>query len=158
MSVDPQTFRNALSRFASGVTVVTCLDAEGGPTGLTVSAFSSLSLDPPLVLFCIGKNGRTTESFVSGEFFVINILADSQDEVSNLFAGRDAEKFSKIESTVGLGGCPVIAGCLANMECRRTAVLDGGDHWIVVGEIENVTTSDEASPLLYFGGSYRKLA
>lgn len=156
MAVDKNEFRAALGRFASGVTVVTTLDAERRPQGLTVSAFSSVSLDPPLVLVCIEKGTRTHDALSRSGVFVVNLLAEDQEEVSRRFASRAADKFAGLDYAEGAVGAPVLPGVLGNVECRVRQTCDGGDHTIFVGEVE-ATNVSEGSPLIYFRGGYAGL-
>lgn len=153
MGVTEDQFRAALGRFASGVTVVTLRDGDGRRHGITVSAFSSVSLDPPLILVCIEKTAVSHHSFFETDRFAVNILSEDQAEVSNQFAFRQDDKFSGIEFETDEGGLPVLAGCLANLTCRVRNRFDGGDHTIFVAEVETVSTSDRR-PLIYWMGKY----
>jgi flavin reductase (DIM6/NTAB) family NADH-FMN oxidoreductase RutF len=152
--VDKIQFRTALSRFASGVTVVTTQDAEARPLGITVSAFSSLSLDPPLVLVCIDRGAYLHDAFQASGVFVVNVLGAGQEDLSRLFASREPDKFAGLGYTRGLGGVPVLADTLAAIECRLKHAYEGGDHTIFVGEVETVTVRDAGQPLLYYRGGY----
>src|SRR6185503_17550591 len=118
MAVSHEEFRQALGRFASGVTVVTCMSKAGDPCGITVSAFSSLSLDPPLVLICIDKRASMYEELKEDCCFAVNVLAQDQESVSRRFASRDADRFKGIGYREGLTGSPLIEGALAFIECR----------------------------------------
>lgn len=153
MSIDDRSFRKALSCFASGVTVVTANDGEGKPVGLTVSAFSSLSLTPPLVLFCLDKRTTCLDAFRSGPF-AINILTENQREVSIQFASRKADKFNGLPWEAGKTGAPILKDCLANLECSLHELVEGGDHFIVIGKIEALTQQTGGQPLVYFRGAY----
>jgi flavin reductase (DIM6/NTAB) family NADH-FMN oxidoreductase RutF len=156
MSITPQEFRAALGRFTTGVTVVTTIDGQGRLHGITVSAFSSVSLQPPLVLVCIEKNTGSHYAFVESRRFVVNILSESQQHISLQFASHIPNKFAGIEFYQGIDGIPVLAGALANLECRLTSSYEAGDHTIFVGEIENSVVR-QGKPLVYFQGNYRKL-
>lgn len=156
MAVTPDEFREGLSRFASGVTVVTTLDADGLPHGLTVSAFCSLSLEPPLVLICIEKGIRSHQTLSSASRFVVNILSSEQLDVSSRFASPFEDRFEGIEWRAGIGGLPVIEGTLASLECTIHSNFEGGDHTIFAGRVESISVSDRA-PLLYFRSTYREL-
>lgn len=156
MPASPEEFRSALSRFASGVTVVTGRRADGSPFGITVSAFTSVSLEPPLVLVCIQKSAKSCEALSESTHFCVNILSDSQTDVSNLFASRDGHDFNKIEFSDGAEGVPVIGGTLASIECSKVKEYDGGDHTIFVGQVETVSVT-EGRPLIYWGSNYRRL-
>lgn len=161
-SVDARQFRYALSRFASGVTVVTAR-GEDGDQGMTASAFCSVSLDPPLVLVCVAKGGRTHEVLMRADGFVINILAEDQVDVSNAFAGLGppgSDPWSTVRFTRGaVSRAAVIDGVAAWLDCTIHAVHDGGDHSIFIGEVRDlaVDESDRARPLIHWAGAYRKL-
>jgi flavin reductase (DIM6/NTAB) family NADH-FMN oxidoreductase RutF len=156
MPVTKQEFRHALGKFASAVTVVTTRDAEGNDLGITVTAFSSLSLDPPLILICIDHHAAIHDSFTLGRAFVVNILSAQQDEISQQFASRVADRFAGVDVHEGALGVLSIDGACANVECRVTNLLPGGDHTIVVGSVEGTEVSD-LDPLLHYRGSYRCL-
>lgn len=156
MSVSSAEFRNALSRFASGVTVVTTKDAAGKLHGLTVSAFCSVSLDPPLVLVCIENAAGSRYAFSESGVFTVNILSARQSHISEHFASLAEDKFHGIDSAIGLNGLPLMPGCLAILECRITKILDGGDHTIFVGEVENTSVGD-GEPIIHFRSEYRTL-
>ena len=155
MAIDQVRFRTAMGHFASGVTVVTTRDGDE-PVGLTVSAFCSLSLDPPLVLICIDQNVTSHDAISSAGRFAVNILGTEQEELSRRFASRMDDKFEGVGTTQGLGGVPLLSGSLANVECRLRDRLPGGDHTIFVGEVENVEIG-EGEPLLYFRSGYREI-
>lgn len=153
MPVSSADFRSALSRFASGVTVVTTKDGEGKQFGITVSAFCSVSLDPPLVLICIEKITGSHHAFEESGRFTVNILASNETGISEHFASLIEDKFAGIEHAVDEHGIPILPGSLATLQCRLFKSLDGGDHSIFLGEVEHVIVRD-AEPLLYFRGSY----
>lgn len=153
MPVSQDEFRNALSRFASGVTVVATKDAAGKLHGITVSAFCSVSLDPPMVLICIEKSTISHYAFEESGVFVVNILRDTQSSASERFAEPSTDKFEDIEFQPGLDGVPVLKDSLASLECRLTFSYHGGDHSIFVGQVENVIVR-EGDPLIYFQHEY----
>lgn len=157
MPVNKTQFRTALSRFASGVTVVTTRDADARPLGITVSAFSSLSLEPPLVLVCIDSGAYVHTAFTESGVFVVNILGAEQEDLSRLFASREPDKFQGLGFTEGINGVPVLSAALANIECRLKHAYEGGDHTIFVGEVENITVREDGHPLLYYRGGYASL-
>ena len=155
--LDATLFRQVMSRFASGVTVVTSAVA-GTFYGLTVSSFSSLSLEPRLALVCIDQRTRNYAALTQAGSFGINILAADQASLSSHFAGPDKDSWDGIAFQVGAAtGVPLLAGALAAMECRVAQLLPGGDHTIVVGEIV-AATAGEGEPLLYYRAGYRSLA
>jgi flavin reductase (DIM6/NTAB) family NADH-FMN oxidoreductase RutF len=157
LSVDARTFRDALARFASGVCVVTGIARDGGPVGITISSFASLSLEPPLVLFCIDRKASACEAYARGLVFAVNVLAEDQRPLSDLFAGRETDRFAAVAGEVGANGCRLLAGCLAGIECRREATLEGGDHFIVVGRVERIVLGPAAGPLVWFDRRYLRL-
>ena len=156
MPIDKDEFRAALSRFASGVTVVTTKDTDGNLHGLTVSAFCSVSLEPPLILICIDKHTASHNAFQQSNHFVVNVLHEEQIHYSNQFAAPIADKFDGIAYHLGIEGIPVLADALVNLECRLVNAHDDGDHTIFVGQIEKSHTSD-GKPLVYFYGDYRTI-
>jgi len=156
MSISKEEFRSALSRFASGVTVVTTKDNNGKFYGITVSAFCSVSLTPPLVLICIEKDTGSHHAFEQSRVFVINILRENQQHISNHFASHLEDKFTGILYRKGIEELPVLEDALVNLECRLRYSHSGGDHTIFVGEVEKATIKDD-NPLLYFHGDYRKI-
>ena len=157
MPVSETEFRNALSRFASGVTVATTIDGEGRPHGMTVSAFCSVSLNPPLVLICIERIAPSHDSFAASGAFVINILRDDQQAVSEQFAAPAVDKFDTVSSREGIDGIPVLENALATLECRLRYHHEGGDHSIFVGEVENISIAD-GDPLIYFQSEYKTVS
>lgn len=158
MTVDRRTFREALGRFASGVCVVTTTDEDGKPAGVTISAFASLSMDPPLVLFCIGKASANLSAWLNGAHFSINVLSDQQTVISQMFASQNNDKFATTPGSSGENGCFAIDGCLVTLECRRTRIHDEGDHYIIIGLVERAAFGDsEGKPLLRFRAAYGRL-
>jgi 3-hydroxy-9,10-secoandrosta-1,3,5(10)-triene-9,17-dione monooxygenase reductase component len=153
MPVTPDDFRNAMSRFASGVTVVSTKDAAGKLHGITVSSFASVSLEPPMVLICIEKMTTSHHAFEESGVFVVNILNEDQSWLSEKFADPLRDKFDGVGHKPGLEGVPMLTDALATLECRITFSYHGGDHSIFVGQVENVNVA-EGSPLLYFRGEY----
>ncbi len=154
MPVSELEFRNALSCFASGVSIVTTIDASGSLHGLTVSAFCSVSLSPPLVLVCVEKITASHFAFQESNAFVVNILDESQAYLSEHFATPFADKFREVKYRPGIKGIPVIDDTLASLECRIQQAFDGGDHSIFVGQVENAAVKN-GKPLLYFQSEYR---
>ena len=149
-------FRAALGRFPSGVTIVTTKDASGRLHGITVSAFASVSLEPPMILVCIEKTTGSHYAFHESEFFVVNILAEGQENLSNRFASQIPNKFEGVDHRLGLGEIPVLAEALVTLECRLAYAHEGGDHTIFVGLIEKSEVKD-GSPLVYWHGNYHRI-
>jgi flavin reductase (DIM6/NTAB) family NADH-FMN oxidoreductase RutF len=156
MPLDPDTFRSVLGRFASGVTVVTTCDDAGRDHGMTVSAFCSLSLSPPLVLVCVDHSASMHPLLVPGVRIAINILAAGQEALSRRFSAKDAARFDGIGYSRGVTGAPLLDDVLAALECQVVRIHDGGDHTIVVCEVE-IATSRPERPLLYYRGGYAQL-
>lgn len=158
MSVDSLTFRRTLGSFASGVTVITTHDpASGKPVGVTVSAFSSVSMDPPLVLFCLDKRSASLLSFNANGHFAANILAANQVELSNRFASKAEDKWDGVSHRPGLAEVPVLAGTAAHLECTVVKEVDGGDHMIIIGQVEAASYNQDLQPLVYCRGGYAEL-
>jgi flavin reductase (DIM6/NTAB) family NADH-FMN oxidoreductase RutF len=156
---DAELFKQSARRFASGVTVVTT-EADGMVYGLTVSAFSTVSIDPLLVMVCIRTGNRLTDMVVSSERFAVNILGEQQRPVSQYFAspGREplsaAVGFPYIATSVDQSGAPVVDGSLAYFDCRVQEVLEAGDHTLFIGEVVGAGSTD-GLPLVYYDGNYR---
>lgn len=153
MAFDSSEFRRVLGHFPTGVTVVTALTGQG-PVGMAIGSFASVSLDPPLVMFCPGKESATWAKISGTDRFCVNVLGDDQADVSGVFAGKSDDKFAGIEWSTEVTGAPVIAGSIAWIDCRLHAVHDGGDHDIVVGLVEGLSTCSDNGPLLFFRGGY----
>jgi flavin reductase (DIM6/NTAB) family NADH-FMN oxidoreductase RutF len=156
MAIDPTSFRQALGQFASGVTVVTSRVPGAPPVGLTVSAFCSVSLDPPLVLVSIDSRSETHAAFRASGAFAVSILAEGQAEVSRLFARPGPDKFTAVPLEAGANGAPLVAGALAHLECAVRSAHEEGDHVVYVGEIRRLAVHP-GRPLVYHRGTYRRL-
>ncbi|EOQ88052.1 flavin reductase-like protein [Leptospira yanagawae serovar Saopaulo str. Sao Paulo = ATCC 700523] len=158
MPVAIDQFKTSLSLWASGVSVITyeSLEQKGG---VTVSSFSSVSLEPPLVLFCLAKHSKAKTAIESAGKFAVNILSSEQKQISADFASGSLDKAVVLE---GLNpgklstGAPILQGSLASLDCLVHQIIDAGDHWIFIGLVEAVATK-EGSPLLYFNRNYREL-
>lgn len=157
MPLDPDQFRSVMGRFASGVTVVTTRDAAGRDHGMTVSAFSSLSLTPPLVLFCIDRSASVYPALGAAEWVVVNILSAAQEPLSRRFSHLEAEaRFDGVGFTRSPHGAPILDDVLACLECRVAGRHTGGDHDIIIAEVETAEARDER-PLLYYRSGYAQL-
>ncbi len=156
MPVNLDDFRAALSRFPSGITVVTSRAATGDLHGITVSAFCSVSLNPPLILVCIEKTTGSHVSISDTKSFVVNILAAGQDEMSERFSLPMSDKFEGVSYHAGVGGVPILTDALVMLECSVQNMFDGGDHTIFVATVDSVSIKD-GEPLVYFHGMYRDL-
>ena len=155
-------FRRVLGHFASGVTIVTTRDSAGRPAGLTASAFTSVSLNPPLVLVCVAHNAQCYETLRDADRFAVNILEVGQEALSNRFATKSssaAEKFDGVAHKDGALGVPLLADALAHLECSTAHAYPGGDHTIFVGQVEAASSrdGDGPEPLLYYRGRYNRL-
>ena len=153
---DPRTLRDALGCFATGVTVVTCLK-DGVPAGLTVNSFTSVSLDPPLLLVCIAKRAATAEALTTASTFASRGSSVSGQPASIRFSTRDEDRFGATPWACGEAGAPILEDSLGVFECERYAVYDGGDHHILVGRVVKASFDAGLDPLLYFRGRYRRL-
>ena len=154
---DPRTLRDALGCFATGVTVVTCVDAERQPAGLTVNSFTSVSLDPPLLLVCLAKRAASAGALITASHFAVNVLQTGQQPASIRFSTRDQDRFGATSWSTGEAGAPILKDSMGVFECERFAVHDGGDHHILIGQVVKATFDAQLDPLLYFRGSYRRL-
>ena len=140
---DPRDLRRAFSAYMTGVTVVTTMTENSVPLGFTANSFTSVSLDPPLLLVCPAKSLSCYEVFERQGFFSVNILAEGQQSISNLFAGPSEDRFAGIEWTTGKTGMPLIAGTSARFECSKHQWIEAGDHAILVGEVVDYHSSDK---------------
>jgi flavin reductase (DIM6/NTAB) family NADH-FMN oxidoreductase RutF len=154
---DSRTLRDALGCFATGVTVVTCVDSAGVPWGLTVNSFTSVSLDPPLLLVCLHKMAASAPALTLASHFAINVLQTGQQPASIRFSTRQEDRFGETPWSRGEAGAPILADSLGVFECERFAVYDGGDHHILVGQVVKASFDASLDPLLYFRGRYRRL-
>lgn len=156
MAIDARELRNVMGHFATGVTVITTRDTAGKPFGLTANAFSSLSLDPPLVLICVDKTVDCYACFESSKVFAVNFLNEEQEHLSRRFATKGIEKFDGVAYKTGECGAPLLEGAMGHIECKLINGYDGGDHTIYVGEIQSASASGDR-PLLFFKGKYYRL-
>ena len=154
---DARTLRDALGCFATGVTVVTTMSEENEPVGLPANSFTSVSLDPPLLLVCIAKTSTSLKVLEQAKHFAVNVLHIGQQPVSNAFARSGEDRFADTPWQRGMHDAPLLSGALANFECERFALHDGGDHVILVGQVERAKYEPRRDPLLYFKGKYRRL-
>lgn len=146
-------FRRCLAKFATGVTVVTCADETGRPYGITANSFSSVSLEPPLVLWNVAKVSNSLKAFLDAEFFAINVLTSRQQDLSVHFARSDHTLFDTVETTRSAENIPLLPDTLACFVCRTFKIHDCGDHYIIIGEVVRYESTD-AEPLLFFDGRY----
>ena len=156
MTVDQHAFRAVLGRFSSGVTVVTVVDANGDDRGMTVSAFCSVSLDPPLVLICIDHAASIYHEISKATVFTVNILSEGQEALARRFADLQSDRFEGIGFSRGANGIAILGDALGYIQCAVTARHVAGDHDIIIGEVEEAM-SEEGRPLLYYRGGYAQL-
>lgn len=150
---DSRALRDAFGRFATGVTVITTREADGTPRGLTANSFSSVSLEPPLVLVCISHHVHSYAAFCAAPHFAVNILGSDQRALSDLFASRAADKFERAEWHEGSEGVPLLPGSLGTLICARRNLVDAGDHVILIGEVLECAAREGAG-LGYFQSRY----
>jgi flavin reductase (DIM6/NTAB) family NADH-FMN oxidoreductase RutF len=157
---DGRDFRNALGNFGTGVTVITTIDQESRPYGVTVSSFNSVSLDPPLILWSQVRSAPSHQAFVEAPVFVVNILAESQKDLSNHFAKPSEDKFKGIAHYLSPQGIPILEGTLGHFVCAKEREVDGGDHLIFIGRVLSYSynTSEHAAPLFFWKGKYHSAA
>jgi flavin reductase (DIM6/NTAB) family NADH-FMN oxidoreductase RutF len=147
-------FRAALGMFATGVTIVTGRDASGQRIGLTANSFNSVSLQPPLVLWSLGRGAGSMSAFARGSHYAINILASDQRALAERFSSRQADRFAGVSFREGSGGAPILDGAAAVFECFNRSRYEEGDHVIFVGEVEHCECRDGAQPLIFHGGRF----
>ncbi len=158
MAVTPEEFKQALQHWASGVAVVTSKSEQFGVRGMTVTAFSSVSVEPPQILVCLNQSADTGENIDQNQRFAVNILhAAQQDESNNFSGGRSQEdRFANTQWSAGRTGVPILDNSILSLECKVIEKVRAGTHWVIIGEIE-ATTCRSGEPLLYFRGNYRQL-
>ena len=155
-SFTQQEFRNALGGFATGITVITTLGKNGQKVGMTANSFNSVSLTPPLILWSIGKNTNCFEDFMAAEAFAVHVLAEDQQDLSNLFATSGIDRFADLECNEGLSGVPILPHYSVCFQCKMARQYDGGDHIIMTGEV--VQFDDNGlQPLVFYRGNYHNL-
>ncbi len=155
--VDSLSFRRACSRFATGITIATAMGADGTPQGFTANSFTSVSVEPAMVLICIDRRANVLPHFSAAEHFGINVLSVEQKELSMRFAARGQDRFSGVEWRQGVGQIPLLDGALAQFECERRAVWEAGDHLVFLGEVVAARHHD-GPPLLYYASGYCELS
>lgn len=151
-----KAFRQCLGQFATGVTVVTCCNSEGAPCGITANSFSAVSLDPPLVLWNIAKSSNSLQAYLDAKFYSIHILTAKQQHLSAHFAQSIHTLYEEIAYTRSENGVPLLPGCLARLDCSTHTIHDCGDHYIIVGHVDDFCAEGD-DPLLVFGGNYRSI-
>jgi len=153
ITFDSKAFRRALGNFATGVTIMTAQNEKGEKVGVTANSFNSVSLEPPLILWSIDKRSSSYEVFAEASHFAVNILAADQIELSNKFARSKEDKYANVDYELGVGQAPLFKECSAVFECERYNIVEGGDHWIIIGRVVSFQDNGR-SPLLYHQGAY----
>lgn len=150
---DLRSYRNALGQFATGITIITAKDENGEPAGLTVNSFSSVSLDPKLILWSISREASVYDTFAKAKHFAIHVLHEGQMELSNRFASNEGDRFEAVSLEAGVEGTPLLTEYVARFECVTEAIYAGGDHDIIIGKV-NDYAAQERAPLIFYGGNY----
>jgi 3-hydroxy-9,10-secoandrosta-1,3,5(10)-triene-9,17-dione monooxygenase reductase component len=157
MPVSKDLFRKVLGHFATGVTVVTTRHETGEPWGFTVNAFTSVSLEPPLILVCVDQGTESHRAMAGAKYFAVNFLTDKQQDISKHFASRSPDRFSAVAHSDSVHGSPLIAGCLGFLECEKVASHIHGDHTVMIGEVIDASVTG-GDPLIFYSSSYGRLA
>ena len=158
MTIDPRRFRDTLGRLPTGVTIITTVDDVGQMSGATIGSFSSLSLNPPLVLFSLDKTALCHPAFMACKHFAVNVLAEDQTDLSRIFASRDPRPWEDLDIRKGTHTpAPLLGGAVAWIECELEAIHEGGDHNIFIGRVVGLDQTADGRPLLYFGGAYHRI-
>ncbi len=158
MTVGVDDFKKAMQLWASGVTVVTTHSEKFGLQGMTVTAFSSVSINPPQVLVCINESADTGTGIQESQYFAVNVLSSTQQDVSNQFAGGSSQeqRFENTPWTKGITGVPILDNSIMSLECKVIEKIHAGTHWIIIGEVQD-SICRSGKPLLYYQGTYREL-
>jgi flavin reductase (DIM6/NTAB) family NADH-FMN oxidoreductase RutF len=157
MTIEVRAFRDLLGRFPTGVTVITMANGQDELYGVTIGSFASVSLEPPLVLFCLDRGASCHAAFSASRYFAVNILGADQFDLSRIFSSDADRPWESLDFERSAFGTPLMAGCLAHLECETEAVHAGGDHEIIVGKVVRLVGGVDGSPLLHFNGAYRRL-
>jgi flavin reductase (DIM6/NTAB) family NADH-FMN oxidoreductase RutF len=155
--VDAGLYRRACAQFTTGITVVTVVDQQGHPHGVTMNSFSSVSLDPPLVLVSIDLRSAILGHFLSSPVFAINILAEHQERLSRTFSSPAENRFHGVDWHPASSGTPLLDGALAHLECSTMRTFETGDHVVLIGQVQRAAFSEGEKPLVYFNSAYRNL-
>ncbi|MBU8919418.1 flavin reductase family protein [Bacillus sp. FJAT-29953] len=156
--IDKRAFRDCCGQFLTGVTVITTVDTEGNDVGITANSFTSVSLEPPLVLVCIDNKIHSFDAFRNAKSYAVHILTENQEKISGFFATKGADKFSSVETETGINNIPLLKDYLVRMECNVVNQVEAGDHIILIGEVQSLQRSNEdRKPLGFYSGKYVKL-
>lgn len=156
MPIEKNQLRQVMGHFTTGVTIITTVNKDGQMQGLTANAFTSVSLEPPLLLISVDKKAESWPAFEESKVFTVNILADDQEVLSRKFAVSGGDKFEGVAYRRGANGAAILEGALAYIECTLYAAYEGGDHSVYLGEIQEAEVR-EGKPLVFFRGGYRAL-
>jgi flavin reductase (DIM6/NTAB) family NADH-FMN oxidoreductase RutF len=156
MPLDTRKFRDVMGTFTTGVTIITTMDNKT-PHGITANSFTSVSLSPPMVMFCLGKSSANFEAFMASDSFAVNILSSQQDALSTRFATFEGDRFDGLNWSAWDTGAPILENVIAAIDCRLEATHDAGDHVIILGLVVRAEVQNNAPPLLYFKGGYERL-
>jgi flavin reductase (DIM6/NTAB) family NADH-FMN oxidoreductase RutF len=154
---DQKEFRKTLGTFATGITVVTAMHENSVPVGITVNSFTSVSLDPPLILWCLDNEAESYKVFANCKNFAIHILHQEQEAISQTFATKGSDKFSGLEWETGELGSPILKDCASYFQCETETSYEGGDHIILLGRVKAVQTNADKQPLIYHASNYHSL-
>ena len=156
MPLDTRKFRDVMGTFTTGVTIITTMDNKT-PHGITANSFTSVSLSPPMVMFCLGKSSANFEAFMASDCFAVNILSSQQDALSTRFATFEGDRFDGLNWSAWDTGAPILENVIAAIDCRLEATHDAGDHVIILGLVVRAEVKNNAPRLLYFKGGYERL-
>lgn len=154
MDITQENFKKTLGQFVTGICVITTLDDQSRPAGVTINSLTSLSLEPALILFCIKKSSRLIEMIKHTKAFVVNILTLDQSDISNMFAMNAQDKWEKTPFTSDQNGLPILDDTQATITCSLHQIIEGGDHMIIIGKVSALEHHASKSPLVYFQGQY----
>ncbi len=156
-SFDQRQLRNALGTFATGVAVITTTYNNSDPVGITVNSFTSVSLDPPLVLWCLDNDADSYDIFVNCSNFAVHVLHQDQEQISQIFSTKNSSKFASLDWETGEFGSPILKDCASCFQCETETTYAGGDHIILLGRVKALVTHENKLPLIYHGGNYNAL-
>jgi 3-hydroxy-9,10-secoandrosta-1,3,5(10)-triene-9,17-dione monooxygenase reductase component len=154
---DQKEFRKTLGTFATGITVVTAMHENSVPVGITVNSFTSVSLDPPLVLWCLDNEAESYNIFANCKNFAIHVLHQGQEAISQNFATKNSDKFSGLEWETSEFDCPILKDCASYLQCETETSYEGGDHIIILGRVKAMRTNADKQPLIYHASNYHSL-
>ncbi len=155
--LEARALRSALGCFATGVTVITATSRAGEAIGITMNSFSSVSLDPPMILFSLDRGSEYLDDFTAAENFAVNVLSEAQESLSNRFSSRGRDPLAEDEFETWLTGCPILIGAIVNLECTIERRIEGGDHVIFLCNVVKATYVEEGAPLVFHRGAYARL-